>query len=106
MEITGKYVETEEYKKEVEKKGFKYSPATGSLFLSYPYLPKKFSRYAVKIGLYHVGISPISKINSVEYYERGSGYHKVDAPGGPFRDYAERILKESLEKSRPKSLLV
>jgi len=70
MEITGKYVETEEYKKEVEKKGFKYSPATGSLFLSYPYLPKKFSRYAVKIGLYHVGISPISKINSVEYYDQ------------------------------------
>ena len=100
-EIIGKYVETEEYKKEVERHGFKYSPITRSLFLAYPYLPTKFSHYAVRVNLYHAGVSSISKIESVEYYVKHQGYERA-MPCKSFKEYTESILKEGLEKARPR----
>jgi hypothetical protein len=104
-QIIGKYVETEEYKREVEKYGFRYSPITRSLFLAYPYLPTKFSHYAVRVNLYHEGVSSLSKIGSVEYYIKGSDYEKTMRPCKSFKEYIERILEEGLAKARPRYVL-
>jgi hypothetical protein len=103
--IVGRYVETDEYRKEVEKHGFKYSPISRSLFLAYPYLPTKFSNYAVRVNLYHVGVSAVSKIDSIEYYVKGEGYMRIETPENDFKEYAENILKGGLMKALPKTFL-
>ena len=105
MDIIGKFVETDEYRKEVERFGFKYSPVTRSFFLAYPFLPTKFSNYAVRINMYHMGISAISKIDSIEYYTRSGGYKKVSMPETAFREYAENIIKQGLIKAQPRTFL-
>jgi hypothetical protein len=103
--IVGSYVETDEYKREVEKHGFRYSPITRSLFLSYPFVPVRFSHYAVRVGLYTVAGSPISKIESIQYYKKAGGYAKVTKPGRAFQEYVENIINIGMMKARPRSFL-
>ncbi len=102
----GSYVERKECCNALEKCGFRHSPATNSLFLGYPFVPKEYANEGVKILLSDVPFSQVSRITAVEYYRRGSPYKKVDEPAEGFRSYAEKLIEKSLERARPKNFLV
>lgn len=100
MDATKSYVRTKEYCEALERYGFKYSSTTNSLFLSYPFVPKTFADEAVKITLSTPPLSELSKISSIEYYRRGSGYAKTDAPKAEFKSYADKLISQGLERAR------
>jgi len=101
MNLTGKYVRTNNYLKVLKKYGFKYTPMTKSFFLSYPFIPKDYEEQAVKVQLASVGHA-MSLIDSIDYYEHGSGYIKTDKPDKGFKEYVEHILEEGLMSAHPK----
>ncbi len=100
--VTGTYVDGREYRSALEKRGFKYDPMTKTLFISYPFVPKEFADQGAGVVLYSPGVSQVSKINSVDFYKRGSGFKKTDRPDQKFREYVERLLDEGVRLARPK----
>jgi hypothetical protein len=105
MEIIGRFVDRDDYVKYLERHGFKYSPITKSMFLSYPYVPKEFANQAVRVLLDNVGFSSAAKIDSLEYYVGGSPYKKTESPKKDFREYVEKILEGGVGMAHPKNFL-
>jgi hypothetical protein len=105
MKSIGDYVETGSYRKQLEKYGFKYSPVTRSMVLSYPFVPKKYIDQAVRIEMSDVNFSKVSKIENIEFYKRGSGYKKEKEPPKGFREYVDSIVQNAVKVAAPRNFL-
>ncbi len=95
-----RYFKTRDLCRRLEKYGFKYSRIRNSLILSHPYVPEGFKDLAVEVKLYHPAPSSLSRIDSLEYYRRGSGYERVEEPDCRFREYVNGILESAVSRCR------